>query len=697
MGKKPGAAAKFFCGRCTDTFKSKPELKEHMQNHADTKTPSHKCPGCMFFFSDALALEHHQLLNKHWGTTTQYSCDRCALTFTTQREYQRHREHGKPCCDAFHSRDWKKVSRPEYVDPDKPSLVCKEVQELEYGDASTGTPSDMSTGREYCHYCKKTFASEVVYVRHLLGCTAINKKLITDSPPEDPVREQEITPPTPIVQGHIVTVEIPSVHDLSSITQSGLSHPLPLETITLRTKAPVPCRPKQGPGVPASPQAPALADLQAPSVQPIVTGTFVCTIKGCQLSYNSRQGFEMHQKDAHGVGGEGLDLYGRDSWMLGQRERERLKAEGLIRAAPDASRGGKSRRGKRGGNASAIPAASHALPLVASARRGPATPGPYRQTVLHANVQAPVLPLPIGQSVGGPLELEQAKFVCGKMLRLLLQTDVFIHHNGKMSIGGSDWTRIGVDRQRELVSMFEKMCHLPLKLQALEYVPAPRTFLPEYNAQYPAMEFKSAPARDPTKPGLGIVAMACSKITLNNRCHEIVKIAAIDVLTCRVLMSHLVCTDPHAQVTNWHSSTTGLTCFEDLEDARKAGYKVLKGWTVARSALFKFIDNETIIVGHNLRSELDALRIVHGRAVDIAKVVEKAAEGPLSKVQVSLDSWCRDVANVARLKTDPVFGRDCVVNAFAVREIALWSIKNRDTFEKVAKQKTKEYQLVMEA
>ena len=171
--------------------------------------------------------------------------------------------------------------------------------------------------------------------------------------------------------------------------------------------------------------------------------------------------------------------------------------------------------------------------------------------------------------------------------------------------------------------------------------------------------------------------------------------AAVDILTGRVLMSHLVCTNPHAKVANWQSSVTGFASFRDIEDARQAGYRVLKGWAAARAALFSFIDKDTIIVGHNLRAELDALRIIHGRAVDMVKVVEKAAGGPLSKAQVSLDSWCRDIANVASLTTDPVFGRDCLMNAFAARELGLWVLKNREEFEKKAKQKTKEYQMVM--
>jgi hypothetical protein len=305
------------------------------------------------------------------------------------------------------------------------------------------------------------------------------------------------------------------------------------------------------------------------------------------------------------------------------------------------------------------------------------------------------LPLPTSQNIGGALEMEQAKIVCGKTLRLLLQTDIFIHHDGKMNVSGIDWTRIGVQRQPEVVRMFDGMCHLPRKLQPLEYVPAPKTFLAEYTAQYPVTEFESASDRNPAKPGLGIIAMACSKVVLNNGQHEVVKIAAIDVLTCRVLMSHLVCTDSNIQIANWHKPVTGLSSFADMEAARQAGYRVFKGWIAARSALFKFIDKETIIVGHNLRSELDALRIIHGRAIDIVKIVEKAAQGPLSKAQVSLDSWCRDVANVATLqKDDKVFGRDCIMRAFAAREIGLWVVKNQEQFEKVAKQKSADYQLV---
>jgi len=291
------------------------------------------------------------------------------------------------------------------------------------------------------------------------------------------------------------------------------------------------------------------------------------------------------------------------------------------------------------------------------------------------------------------LEIEQAKHIQGKILRLLIQSDIFIQNDGKMSVCGIEWTRIGVDKQPDVPAMFEDMCHLPKILQG-EYFPPPNTFKSDYQLQYPASEFEPAPAGDRNRPGLGVVAIACSKVVLASGLEDVVKIAAVDVVTCRILMNHLVCTDGTARVKNWRSNDTGLFSWDDMEQARKQGYKVFKGWSAARSALSKFIDKDTIILGHNLRSDLDCLRIIHGRAVDIAKVAEKAAKGPLSKPQLSLDSLCRDFVETV-LRSDPEYGRDVLMNAFAVREMGLWLLKNKEVFEKKIRQKSTDYQRIM--
>jgi hypothetical protein len=293
-------------------------------------------------------------------------------------------------------------------------------------------------------------------------------------------------------------------------------------------------------------------------------------------------------------------------------------------------------------------------------------------------------------NMGGVAELDQAKTIQSKIMRLMIQSDIFIYHDGKMEVSGILWTRIGVARQPNVVDMFDKMCHLPKFLQGREYVPHPKAFKDEYTAQYPVADFILSPARSPAKPSLGVMALSCSKVLLADGRDEVVKIAAIDLVTCRIFMNHLVCTDPHAQVKDWRSPTTGLFSWRDMEGARQAGYKVFKGWSAARAALHKLIDKDTIIVGHNLRSDLDALRMIHGRAVDMAKVVEKAAGGPLNKAQLALDSLCKSYQTIVP-KNDPGYGRDSLTNAFAVREFGLWVIKNEADLKKSAKQKSIEY------
>lgn len=698
MGKK------HVCGRCELPFNNRQELNLHLQKHPDSEPTTMNCKVCDWPFNDTLALEKHSIDNGHPQNEIllpQLMCDRCSEIFSAQRDYDRHREHGKPCCDALHSKDWKKTPRSGYADYDKPKVVYREAPQLAYDSDTSNSSTIMNQDGVKCKDCKKTFVSLHVFSCHFLSCTPFLEQLTPDTSPEfsrPPTENQSPHPTSPTSQRHN------SVPGMSNFrTRADASDHVPVQTTTPKIGESMHRQsPTASSELPESSLAPPVQALAPASEQFSGTDTFVCKFNGCLRSYASEAGLKVHKKDAHGVGSQGLDLHGDESLMSGRRERERLRAEGLSKL-PTGSRGG--RGGSRGGGLTGTSSVHHTpTPSLHGAPAAPAqrasrqrinpNPGPYHQTSQRNSTISPPT-LPTSMNIGGALEMEQAKVVCGKTLRLLLQTNVFIHHDGKMNVGGIDWTRIGVARQSDVAGLFNDMCHLPRKLQSLEYVPAPKTFAAEYTAQYPVAEFESAPARDPAKPGLDIVSISCSEITLRNGRQEVVKIAAVDVLTCRVLISHLVCTDPSVNVADWHSSITGLSSYEDMEDARQAGYKVLNGWGAARSALFKFIDKETIIVGHNLRSELDALRVIHGRSVDIVKVVEKAAQGPLSRAQVSLDSWCRDVANVAQLRTDPLFGRDCIMNAFAAREIGLWAIKNKEQLERVAKQKTKEYQLVM--
>lgn len=304
--------------------------------------------------------------------------------------------------------------------------------------------------------------------------------------------------------------------------------------------------------------------------------------------------------------------------------------------------------------------------------------------------------IPNNASVGGPEEMQQAHEIYGKILRLGLQLDVLIHHTGKMTCSGIDWIRIGVAKQPNVVHMFDELCHLPKVLQSQEYLPPSKAFKDEYKSQYAISEFRNTHDPSPSKQSVAVLALSCIKVLMADGTHEVVKIAAIDVLNGRILMNNLVCSHPTRHVQDWRTNITGLTSYKDMEAARQDGYKVFKGWKAARAALWKFIDKETIIVGHNLRSDLDALRMIHGRAVDVAKLIEKAANGPLSKQQLSLETLCRDLTMI-HLSSHPSFGRDTLQNAFAARELALWKIKNEDKWSKWAKQKSIDFQRITPA
>lgn len=666
------------CARCDTSFDTRPELSHHIAGHADSLPEALTCPACGWPFPDSLALEQHFLQAGHGSA--QFACDTCGRTFTSQQGLDRHLQ--------------------------PPSSCLKAVASTSAAQGSDEQPAQTSQGRIImgitCDRCPKTFSTQRQYNAHRSfpdGECADHKK---SSPPKESKRPTQpsyvdLDRPQKVASGALGYHDRPDSPDnmssdddwcpdcetifkskakfnahalrcssqakpngqLASTSKAAIVRPESSEARQATLSSVRPAR------LPAS-SSPSISETQSNGPSP-----FLCNLQGCGKACRSEAGLKVHQADIHGIGGTALDLHGNQSFMLNQRIREQLRSEGLLRPPSGSPRG----RGRGRGRGGAAP-----MPT-----RPPAPPPPTVTRLPQASV--------VGSNPGSAGDMEQAKYIQGKVLRLLIQSDILIHHGGKITVCGIDWTRIGVSRQREVVELFEAMCHLPKMLQG-EYLPPPTTFKDEYTAQYPVIEFQSSPHRDLVKPGCGIVALSCSKVLLADGCQGIVKIAAVDLVTGRILMNHLVCDDPHAKVAHWRSSVTGISRWHDFEGARQAGYKIFKGWPAARSALWKFIDKETIVVGHNLRSDLDALRMIHGRAVDVAKVVEKAAKGPLSKAQLSLDSLCRDYPR-EHLKTDPKYGRDCLMDAFAARELGLWIIKYKDLFEKNAKQKSLDYQRLM--
>ncbi|KAF1963022.1 hypothetical protein CC80DRAFT_399135 [Byssothecium circinans] len=686
---QPPQPIAFFCAICDDKFPSKDDYNQHMANHPEPAKKKAVCVVCDWSFADTHQLEQHRIASAHHPTHT---CGQCGESFKNLPGLTKHREFPNPCSDAFRKSPTatkqpklhlRPVGHPPgYVDLDVPQSDAHSDLRYESSSAMTDVTDLSNQSGVFCRECKQTFPSGARYDHHKLGCAAKSGKMDTgpavtynNTPTKKKGRRRKAHSSHLQPLAEIAEPAQPSMFNVMH-GRPPVDAPRREPARNEPTLAPTPSNPYAS----AAP-TPTAAPLKPTSTPSESSSVFMCGVGGCQKSCKSEAGLKVHKQDAHNIGGQALDFSGKDSWMLSQRERVRLKEEALLRGPGSSSFG---RRGPppMGRPLSSGPAARTLQPHIAAMINASLRPAP-----------APVAPtqIPVGQLVSGPAEMEQANRIYDQILRLLISTDIIIQHDGKIVCSGIAWTRIGVERQPAVVGMLEKFIHLPAKMQYTEYVLSPKAFKEDNAIYYPPTDFERSPVRVSGQPALGTVALSCSKVVLVDGRQDVVKISAIDVLSCRVLLDHLVCTDPTETVKDWRTKTTGMTSWKDMEAARQEGYKVLKGWKAARAALWKFIDNETIVVGLNLRNDMDALRMIHGRAVDIAKSVEKAADGALSKQQLSLESICRDFPAV-HLVSHPRYGQDVLQSAFGVRETILWMLKHEPALTQKAKAKSQDYQ-----
>ena len=600
------------------------------------------------------------------------------------------------------------------------------------------TPTNV-TG-PYCHDCNKEFTSEAAWQQHLLGCRvgtsrAIEKAMMvkeaqsggslysTKGAAGTPTKSSKESTHPMQLDGYDRLRSLLHAHPQSSSAAQAIksvTKPGPEPGLKPTTKPAT----KPGPK-PTPPEAPkilcgmvagckrhfgskeALEQHQkdvhtggslassVPPTPPPAIGTFSCNVASCGKTFRSEAGLKQHQRDSHGIGGDKSDLYGRDSRQLAQGVRTQLRNAGLLR--PET--------GPPPQNLQHLPPKNTQRPP-AHVGRGTPVPKiqvPMRQGPVSApqpsrgNFAATVPPnnAPTGGlGIGGPAEIAQANQIQDTTMRLLMTAEISICHDGKILYNGIAWQRIGVARQEDAADMLDKLVHLPKPLQADFHVSYPKMFAKDFETvNYPASESEHLP-QSQDSPRLKVIVLCCSKILLDNGQEEVVKIAVVDVLTGQTLLNYLVCTDSKQSVRDWRTSTTGLASFQNIETLRLAKYKVLQGWKAVRAALGRYADPNTIIIGYNLRGDLDALRIVHGRSIDIVKVMEKAADGgALSKGQIRIEALLRDLPKV-QLRPDSSYGRDCLQDAFALRELALWHLQNEANTITYIKKKSLEYQRI---
>ena len=95
--------------------------------------------------------------------------------------------------------------------------------------------------------------------------------------------------------------------------------------------------------------------------------------------------------------------------------------------------------------------------------------------------------------------------------------------------------------------------------------------------------------------------------------------------------------------------------------------ETLAGWQAARREVWKYIDADTIIVGHAVKNDLDVLGMIHHQIVDSAIVAKHAAGG---RNQWALDRLVKDFLKLPfRANTGGI--HNCLEDVMATREVSL--------------------------
>ncbi|KAF3031831.1 hypothetical protein E8E12_000275 [Didymella heteroderae] len=203
---------------------------------------------------------------------------------------------------------------------------------------------------------------------------------------------------------------------------------------------------------------------------------------------------------------------------------------------------------------------------------------------------------------------------------------------------------------------------------------------------------KAASGHDLRAPRQRAIVLDCEMVRVGHKgiTSELARVSAIDFFTGLLLVDTLV--EPLFAVTDWRTLWSGVTA-KAMGEAIASG-KALKGSTAARTELFKFMDSQTILVGHALQYDLAALGIRHDTTVD-SSVLVKSAVGKGVKREWALKTLCKELPKIT-VQDNGKDGHGSVEDALAAREVVLWCLQHKDELkswgEKMRKGHTKKPQ-----
>jgi RNA exonuclease 1 len=176
-----------------------------------------------------------------------------------------------------------------------------------------------------------------------------------------------------------------------------------------------------------------------------------------------------------------------------------------------------------------------------------------------------------------------------------------------------------------------------------------------------------------TQPGQAIderaaIALDCEMgITMRGE-NELIQVAAIDFFTGEVLLDSLVLPDmPMRHLATRHSGVT----WRMLRKAESNG-TCLRGRDDARNRLMKFVGPKTIIVAHDGKADMLALRWIHKWVVDTYETesrmgVVRPVEEKKNLMRLAQVHLQRDIQQGR--------GHDCLKDCLACRDLGVFYVK----------------------
>ncbi|KAL5337462.1 ribonuclease H-like domain-containing protein [Aspergillus crustosus] len=172
-----------------------------------------------------------------------------------------------------------------------------------------------------------------------------------------------------------------------------------------------------------------------------------------------------------------------------------------------------------------------------------------------------------------------------------------------------------------------------------------------------------------------MVAIDCEFVGIkegpSNDASYLGQIVVVDVLRNNLLLDLLV--RPPVPITNYRTKYSGL----NAEVYRKYANKnqVVDGIGGAVEALFKLIDQDTVIVGHALHNDLNMLGLVHPKCLDTQILARELFLKYVGDGRATWPTWklrdlCKWFLNIAI--QDNQQGHDCYEDTMATRELLLF-------------------------